>query len=413
MGKFLKTVVSMLVCIAMTLSAASLCFAEEYTIEDAYAECCEMYPEFIDAVKNTGITVTDDQILALLKDVQNYLNSGRFEVTKENFDDCFKEAVMDAFTYRQNISVRDALIKAFPDAAIEAQQGKLPEKFRPLYETMKSIIFSHDMVDMPSDDKTEPSSENETESSSENATEPSEKPSEESTEPETEKPTNKPTQGDHGIGGPGVSTDKTENDKPTEKETESVPTEPVTSPKVTFNDMQDAKWAEEAVYKLAEMGIISGYGDGSFKPGNKITRAEFSKIIVMVTGMYDKNAQCEFTDVKKGDWFYSYVASAEKLGLINGRGNGIFDPNAQITRADICVIVYRYIKMISPEFGKAAALNFSDSEAIPSYAKEAVGVLLNAGIVSGMDGNRFEPLQPATRAQSAKIVYGAIKAVMD
>ncbi len=409
MGKFLKTAVSLFVCLAMTLSAAGLCFAAEYTVEDAYAECCEMYPEFINAVKSTDIPVTDDQIIALLRDVQNYLNSGRFEVTKENFDDCFKEAVMDAFTYRRHIAVRDAIIKAFPDAAVEAQEGKLPEQFRPLYETMKSIVFSHDMVDMPEEDKSENNTEPSSEKPSEDETDPSEKPSEESTEPSTEKPVNKPTQGGPGIGGPG----KPEDEKPTEKETESVPTETVTSPKVTFNDMKDAKWAEEAVYKLAEMGIISGYGDGSFKPGNKITRAEFAKIIVMVTGMYDKNAQCEFTDVKKDDWFYSYVASAEKLGLINGRGNGVFDPNAQITRADICVIVYRYIKMVSPEFGKAAALNFADSGNIPSYAKEAVGVLFGAGIISGMDGNRFEPLQPATRAQSAKIVYGAIKAVMD
>lgn len=206
----------------------------------------------------------------------------------------------------------------------------------------------------------------------------------------------------------GADEDDVQPDVNGSEEKETTPT----NDKTTFSDMGEASWAQEAVDALVNMGIISGYPDGTFLPNKSITRAEFAKIIVLASGRYDKNAKCSFTDVPESQWYYSYVASAYEMGFITGRSETIFDPNSNITRADICVIVYRYIKSINSEFKAGQNAAFADGDKIPAYAQEAVNALYSASIVGGMGNNKFEPLAQATRAQSAKIVYGAIKAAL-
>lgn len=175
--------------------------------------------------------------------------------------------------------------------------------------------------------------------------------------------------------------------------------------RITFNDVSSDFWAYEAISELSNKNIINGYLDNTFKPEANITRAEFAKIIVAATNSFDYEAKCSLSDVKNDDWYYSYVASAMKMGYITGYPDGSFKPNNKITREDICTVVYRCIKDRLNK--KDAADVFVDSYEISSYAKEAVLALYANGIINGMDSTTFAPKNHATRAQTAKIIYTA------
>jgi hypothetical protein len=89
------------------------------------------------------------------------------------------------------------------------------------------------------------------------------------------------------------------------------------------------------------MGIIDGYGDGTFRPYAKITRAQFAKMAVGFFETTKDDYQGYFSDVPANAWFTEYVEAAVNAGLIQGFQDGTYRPNDYITRAQACVIVNR------------------------------------------------------------------------
>lgn len=70
-----------------------------------------------------------------------------------------------------------------------------------------------------------------------------------------------------------------------------------------FTDLGNVEWARVAIINLANAGVINGYGDGTFKPENNITRAEFAKMLVVAFDIYDPNATSSFTNLLEGEWY--------------------------------------------------------------------------------------------------------------
>ena len=109
----------------------------------------------------------------------------------------------------------------------------------------------------------------------------------------------------------------------------------------SFTDVASTEWYNNAISTLANMGIISGDPDGSFRPDDSITRAEFTKIAV---GFFDKAGDYvdgTYEDVSASDWYADFIDAAVDLGLIEGYPDGTIRPNASITRAEACTIVNR------------------------------------------------------------------------
>ena len=173
--------------------------------------------------------------------------------------------------------------------------------------------------------------------------------------------------------------------------------------KVSFTDMASGHWAEPAVSYLAGKGVVSGKGDGKFDPESGVTREEFTKMIVEAFRLHNKDAKADFADVAAERWSNSYIASALEAQLINGVSASEFAPGARISRQDMAVIIYRTAKLLGVNLSGNAS--FADNGAIASYAKEAVAKLAGAGIVNGVENNRFAPKDLVTRAQAAKIIY--------
>lgn len=172
--------------------------------------------------------------------------------------------------------------------------------------------------------------------------------------------------------------------------------EDVVAPAEKFSDIA-GHWAKDNILVMYERGIINGFTDGTFKPENNVTRAEFIKMLVAALKL-EIGGDVEFDDVAADDWHYAYIATAFNKGIVNGVGTG-FNPDGAITRQDASAIVYRAV-MAGEEADGAV---FADEEEIADYAKAAVAALSAKGIILGSDGY-FNPTNNMTRAEAATII---------
>ncbi|MBR6728952.1 MAG: S-layer homology domain-containing protein [Clostridia bacterium] len=184
-------------------------------------------------------------------------------------------------------------------------------------------------------------------------------------------------------------------------------TEPAPAQQSGFSDLAGYSWAQEAIAALSGQGVIAGRDARSFAPGETVTRAEMIKILLLATGKApEANAESGFLDVAPEAWYAPYIAAARKLGLAQGTEDGYFMPEAQVTRQDLAVLLYRAFSMT--EGGETLA--FADGDSVAGYAETAVSFLVEKGIIQGVGDNQFAPLASATRAQAALMVYRAQQA---
>lgn len=182
-----------------------------------------------------------------------------------------------------------------------------------------------------------------------------------------------------------------------------------------FTVPDNFEWAQEAVTNLSREGIINGYEDGTYKPENYVTRAEFAKMLVVTFGIYYQDAISVFSDVPTGEWYNSYIASAEAAGLVRGNGDGSFSPNATITREEMFIFCaraiekfkgYQILEKTSPEI--APQVNaFVDGSTVSDWALDCVATVTKCGLVNGSPvegGNAINPQEPITRAEVAVVL---------
>ncbi|OBR68431.1 hypothetical protein A7K91_21360 [Paenibacillus oryzae] len=180
--------------------------------------------------------------------------------------------------------------------------------------------------------------------------------------------------------------------------------------KVSFGDTEAVEaWAGRAIQVIAAKGAINGKAEGVFAPQDQVTRAEFAKMLIHALDMDNVSAKATFGDVGASEWFAPYVAAAADLGVINGRSANRFDPHAKITRAEMATMVARALKAkgaAAIEDQDAELAIFSDAGQISSSLKDGVAFAAHHGIVVGNEG-KFSPNSNATRAQAAVIIYRA------
>jgi len=115
-----------------------------------------------------------------------------------------------------------------------------------------------------------------------------------------------------------------------------------------FPDVPDNTWYAEAVLKLASLGIIDGYPDGSYRPGANVTRAEFVAITVKFTEEIPEVTQVlPFYDLPATHWAYRHIHAAVRYGWAEGYGSGQFAPEQAITRAEVVTLVNRMLKRVA------------------------------------------------------------------
>ncbi|THF83459.1 NEAT domain-containing protein [Cohnella fermenti] len=169
-------------------------------------------------------------------------------------------------------------------------------------------------------------------------------------------------------------------------------------------EFSDAKyhWAAAQINRAVKLGIVKGFEDGSFRPNAVVSRGEFTAMIARALKLTNTGAATSFTDAGQiPAWAKEYAVAAEQAGLIGGFSDGTFRSGAEITRAQLAVIIVRAAKL---ETKSDAALGFADADKIPAWAGKEIAAAVEAGLITGKDNNRFDPDAPATRAESLTLI---------
>ena len=151
---------------------------------------------------------------------------------------------------------------------------------------------------------------------------------------------------------------------------------------------------------------VNGYPDGTVKPAGDVTRAEVAAILYRVMDAdcvktYE-TTRCSFSDVVRGDWFNTYVATLENAGVIvDTRTNGKFRPNEAITRAELAAMLAQFADI------KSAANSFNDVSA-RHWASDEIAVCAKMGWINGYPDGSFRPDATITRAEMMAMINRAL-----
>ncbi len=180
-----------------------------------------------------------------------------------------------------------------------------------------------------------------------------------------------------------------------------------TNTKATFSDLKSVSWARDAIENLAGMGIMKGVTATLYKPGNTVTKADFTAMVVRAFKL-DTTPVGSLADVKSNKWYYNEIMIAENLGIISGDASNKFYPEKAITREEIAVILFK-VKQISPKpltiHNNSVLEKFSDKNKITPSALASLATIVGEGIMEGLPGNAIGPSVTATRAQAAVLLY--------
>ena len=172
-----------------------------------------------------------------------------------------------------------------------------------------------------------------------------------------------------------------------------------------FTDIS-THWAKEDIEFVVSRGLFSGTSNTTFSPNTAMTRGMFvtalGRLANADVSSYTKSS---FTDVKSDAYYMGYIEWASKNSIVNGVGNNKFSPDQSITREQMAVIMSNYAKTIGYALPKVHVENtFADNGKISTYAKEAVKQMQMAGVISGKNGNLFDPQGTATRAEVSAVL---------
>ena len=174
----------------------------------------------------------------------------------------------------------------------------------------------------------------------------------------------------------------------------------------SFRDVTSTHWAFASVERAAELGLVTGYSDGTFRPDTPVTRAQFVLMLWRMCGKPAAAKAASFADAS-ADWYQDALSWAVEKGYVNGLSDTRFGPDVPITRQQAMAILFR---LNGGQSGTELTLTgiyeqtFADSTTIASWAKDATWWAVYHELVSGVGGSRIAPEANASRAQIAAIL---------
>jgi predicted TIM-barrel fold metal-dependent hydrolase/uncharacterized membrane protein YgcG len=165
-------------------------------------------------------------------------------------------------------------------------------------------------------------------------------------------------------------------------------------------------WAKGDIQFVVNRGLLTGTTNTTFSPNAAMTRGMFVTALGRLANVdVSSYKQSSFTDVKNDAYYMGYIEWANKNSIVNGIGDKKFAPEQSITREQMAIIMQNYAKVIGCTLPKVHGENtFADSAKIRAYAKDAVKQMQMAGVLSGKNGNLFDPQGTATRAEVSAVL---------
>ncbi|KOR76346.1 S-layer homology domain-containing protein [Paenibacillus solani] len=163
-------------------------------------------------------------------------------------------------------------------------------------------------------------------------------------------------------------------------------------------------WAEPEIRWLYEKGLLQGYPDGTFRPKQPVTRAEFITLLVRCLEL-EEQGSIKFSDTA-GHWADQAIRTAVANGLAEGYSNLVFGPNDRITREQMAVMLARASQLTGVSFGTVTDKpSFKDQDSISVWAVDQVSAVVESKLLKGYPDGRFLPQGFATRAETAAVIY--------
>ncbi|MDQ6422568.1 S-layer homology domain-containing protein [Paenibacillus sp. LHD-117] len=163
-------------------------------------------------------------------------------------------------------------------------------------------------------------------------------------------------------------------------------------------------WAEQDIRNLVQLGAVNGYKDGTYRPSQNITRAEFINILVKAMGLKETAAQTGFKDIE-GHWAEDAISIAVANGIVEGFEDHTFRPDVSITREQMAVMIVKAFKLEL----KMDGASFEDESEISAWAVPYVTAATQLGILTGYEDGTVKPKQLATRAHAAALMTRSLE----
>ena len=198
-----------------------------------------------------------------------------------------------------------------------------------------------------------------------------------------------------------ISSPKEENEPEEEKNEES---EKLTFDENTFSDINKDDWHYESVKYVYENGLMKGTENG-FEPESKMSRAMLVTVLYRMASPEKVENKQSFLDVSDEKWYSDAVLWASSNGIINGVSETEFAPDSDVSREQMALIIYRFVKLCGFDIsGEADVSGFEDVENVSDWALEAIKWANKIKLINGTSASTLSPKDTATRAQVATIL---------
>ena len=170
-----------------------------------------------------------------------------------------------------------------------------------------------------------------------------------------------------------------------------------------FSDVAADAWYAEAAVYCRDNGLMNGTTATTFSPNATMTRAQLCAVLYRMAGSPEMTGRDAFTDTPDGAWYEDAVLWAVRNRIMSGYTASTFGPHDPITREQLAAILWRYAGSPAAEAGEA----YADEASIASWAVDSVALLTNNGLMSGKDGGRVAPLDN-TKVEEAIVLILAL-----
>ena len=175
-------------------------------------------------------------------------------------------------------------------------------------------------------------------------------------------------------------------------------------PSGKFTDVDQSLWYHDAVDYAVRNGLFNGTSESTFAPDDAMTRAMLVTVLHRMEGTPEAKAPAAFTDLTD-DWYKDAVAWAAENGIVNGMGDGLFNPDGKVTREQAMTMLMRYAKLKGMDVSATVELTkYVDADQIGEWASDAVHWAVARGLIKGTTATTLEPQGESTRAQVATIL---------
>jgi hypothetical protein len=182
----------------------------------------------------------------------------------------------------------------------------------------------------------------------------------------------------------------------------------------SFSDMEK-HWSRTYVEQARAKGLVEGIGNGLYDPSRQVTRAEFVTMLIRALGRTSDREENEtaYDDVKHGAWYYDKVMQAKAMGLLAFADDKRFSPHQPLTRQEMASILSSAFKLERPQTAPSAiSLNeYSDIGDANPALLEDIRLMVQLGIMKGMSETTFGPTDRTTRAQAAIVLIRGLQAL--